>query len=89
MCPTEIYYDGAEEPYNQIAAIESRKGDESIAALKHKPVEWVKVKLNLASQEEMATAMSSLAPGQIGQRGRSRRLGLLDETDFVTTHRGS
>jgi len=30
--------------------IESRKGDESIAVLKHKPVEWVKVKLNLASQ---------------------------------------
>jgi len=85
MCPTEIYYDGAEEPYIKLLPIESRKGDESIAALKHKPVEWVKVKLNLASQEEMATAMSSLAQVKSVSVEEAGRLGLLDETDFVTT----
>src|SRR4026207_6356 len=43
MCPTEIYYDATEEPYIKLLPIESRKGDESISALKHKPVEWGKV----------------------------------------------
>jgi len=85
MCPTEIYYDGAEEPYIKLLPIESRKGDESISALKHKPVEWVKVKLNLASQEDMATAMSSLAQVKSVSVEEAGRLGLLDETDFVTT----
>jgi hypothetical protein len=85
MCPTEIFYDGAEEPYIKLLPIESRKGDDSIAVLKHKPVEWVKVKLNLASQEEMATAMSSLAQVKSVTVEEASLLGLLDEADFVTT----
>ena len=85
MCPTEIFYDGSEEPYIKLLPIESRKGDESIAALKHKPVEWVKIKLNLASQEEMATAMSSLAEVKSVTVEEAGALGLLDEADFVTT----
>jgi hypothetical protein len=85
MCPTEIFFDSAEEPYIKLLPIESRKGDESIAALKHKPVEWVKIKLNLASHEEMATAMSSLAQVKSVTVEEASLLGLLDETDFVTT----
>src|SRR5258706_2245599 len=85
MCPTEIFYDGAEEPYIKLLPIESRKTDESIAGLQHKPGEWVKIKLNLASQEEMATAMSSLAQVKSVTVEEAAALGLLDETDFVTT----
>src|SRR5258706_2941199 len=85
MCPTEIFYDGAEEPYIKLLASETREGGESIAALKHKPVEWVKIKLNLASQEEMATAMSSLAQVKSVTVEEAGALGLLDEADFVTT----
>lgn len=85
MCPTEIFYDGAEEPYIKLLPIESRKGDESIAVLKHKPVEWVKVKLNLTSQEEMSAAMSSLAQVKSVTVEEAGLLGLLDEADFVTT----
>ena len=61
MCPTEIFHDGSEEPYIKLLPIETRRGTESIAALKHKPAEWVKIKLNLASQEAVTTAVSSLA----------------------------
>ena len=85
MCPTEIFYDGSEEPYIKLLPIESRKGDESIAALKHKPVEWVKIRLNLASQEDMATAMSSLAQVKSVTVEEAGLLGLLDEADFMTT----
>ena len=85
MCPTEIFHDGAEEPYIKLLPIESRRGDESIAALKHKPVEWVKIRLNLSSQEEMAEAMSSLAEVKSVSVEEAGALGLLDESDFVTT----
>ncbi len=85
MCPTEIFYDASEESYIKLLPIESRKSDESIAALKHKPVEWVKIKLNLASQEEMTTAMSSLAQVKSVAVEEAAALGLLDESDFVTT----
>lgn len=85
MCPTEIYFDGSEEPYVKLLPIESRKGDDSIASLKHKPVEWVKIKLNLSSHEEMAKAMSSLAEVKSVSVEEAAALGLIDESDFVTT----
>jgi Dynamin family len=85
MCPTEIFFDAAEEPYIKLLPIESRKSDESIASLKHKAVEWVKIKLNLASQADMATAMSSLAQVKSVTVEEAGLLGLLDEADFVTT----
>jgi dynamin family protein len=85
MCPTEIYFDASEEPYVKLLPIESRKGDDSIASLKHKPVEWVKIRLNLDSHEEMAKAMSSLAEVKAVSVEEASSLGLLDESDFVTT----
>src|SRR5690349_10894897 len=85
MCPTEIFFDPAEEPYIKLLPIESRRGDESISGLKHKPVEWVKIRLNLNSQEEMAKAMSSLAEIKSVTVEEAGALGLLDESDFVTT----
>ena len=85
MCPTEIYYDATEEPYIKLLPIESRKSDESIAALKHQTVEWVKIRLDLSSQEEMTKAMSSLAQVKSVTVAEAGALGLLDESDFVTT----
>src|SRR5204862_77906 len=64
---------------------ESRKSDESIAALKHQTVEWVKIRLDLDSHEEMTKAMSSLAQVKSVTVEEAGALGLLDESDFVTT----
>ncbi len=85
MCPTEIFYDPSEDPYVHLLPIESRKGDDSIGALKHKPVEWVRTKLNVDSQEEMAKAMASLADVKTVSIEEADRLGLLDESEFMTT----
>ncbi|MGH8864318.1 MAG: dynamin family protein [Burkholderiales bacterium] len=85
MCPTEIYYDATEEPYIKLLPIESRKSGESIAALKHQTVEWVKITLDLSSHEEMSKAMSSLAQVKSVTVEEAGALGLLDESDFVTT----
>lgn len=85
MCPTEIFYDATEEPYVKLLPIESRKSEQSIASLKHKPVEWVKIRLNMDSQEEMSKAMSSLAEVKSVSVEEAGAMGLLDESDFVTT----
>lgn len=85
MCPTEIFYDPAEEPYVRLLPIETRKREDSIASLKQHPIEWVKIKLNLQSQEEMAKAMESLAEVKTVRVEEASDLGLIDQKDFVTT----
>ncbi len=85
MCPTEIFHDSAEDPYIRLLPIETRKSGESIASLKHKPVEWVKIRLDLKSHTEMAKAMSSLAQVKSVSMAEADALGLLDEGDFMTT----
>ena len=85
MCPTEIFYDGAEEPYIRLLPIETRRSEESIGGLKQKPIEWVRIKLNVDSQEEMADALSKLADTKTVSVQEAGTLGLLEESDFVTT----
>lgn len=85
MCPTEIFYDPSEEPYVRLLPIETRKREESIASLKQHPIEWVKIKLNLQSHEDMAKAMSSLAETKTVRVEEASALALLDQKDFVTT----
>lgn len=85
MCPTEIFHDPAEEPYIRLLPIETRKSDETIAALKHKPIEWVKVKLNLDNFEELQKALSTLAQSKSVAIEEADALGLLVEGDIFTT----
>jgi hypothetical protein len=85
MCPTEIFYDPAEEPYIRLLPIETRKREDSIGSLKQHPIEWVKIKLNLSSHEEMAKAMASLAETKQVRVEEASALALLDQKDFVTT----
>ena len=85
MCPTEIFHDPTDEPYIRLLPIETRKREDSIASLKQHPVEWVKIKLHLTSQDEMAKAMASLAETKTVRVEEASALGLLDQNDFVTT----
>jgi hypothetical protein len=85
MCPTEIFHDGAEEPYVRLLPIETRKSDETIAALKHKPIEWVKIKLPLDNFDELQKAVSTLAQSKSVAIEEADALGLLTEGDLFTT----
>jgi hypothetical protein len=85
MCPTEIFFDPADEPYIRLLPIESRAREESIASMKHKPVEWVKMRLDLNSHEDMAKAMSSLAQTKSVTVEEANRLGLMIEDDPVVS----
>jgi len=80
MCPTEIFHDAQEPPHIKLLPIETRKRNDSIAALKRSPVEWVKIRLNLDSHEEMVQAMRELAAAKTVTVQEARDLGLLEET---------
>lgn len=81
MCPTELFYDAHEAPYIRLLPIESRYRDETIFQLKRKPIEWVTMKLNLDSTEEMIEALQSLTQTKRVSKVEARTLGLWDDQD--------
>ncbi|MDB5810955.1 MAG: hypothetical protein JWN94_3077 [Betaproteobacteria bacterium] len=81
MCPTEIFYDAGEEPYMRLLPIETRSRQETVSALKRQQVEWIKVKLNVDSREEMAEAMKHLVEVKMVGVDEARALGLWDDND--------
>lgn len=85
MCPAEIFHDPGEEPYIRLLPIETRKSDQTISALKHKPVEWVKIKLDLDDFESLQKALASLAQSKSVSIEEADALGLLSEGDVFTT----
>ncbi len=85
MCPTEIFYDPAEEPYLRLLPIETRTRQESVSAMKRQPVEWIKIRLNTDSREEMAEAMRHLVEVKTVSIEAAKSLGMWDETNPMIT----
>ncbi|MBK8015997.1 MAG: dynamin family protein [Betaproteobacteria bacterium] len=85
MCPTELYHDAAEEPYIRLLPIETRARNESIISLKHRPVEWVKIRLDLQDREGMVKAFGMLAQTKSFSLEEANNLGLLSDGDLYTT----
>jgi len=85
MCPTEIFYDESEDPYVRLLPIETRNGEDGIGALKHRPIEWVQIKLEIDSQESMTEALSKLAEVKTVAIEEADAMGLLEESEFLTT----
>ena len=57
MCPTELFYDKAEnQSYIRLLPIETRLEDTSIAEHRRNPINWTTIELNTSSSEEMAEA---------------------------------
>jgi chorismate mutase len=80
MCPTELFHDPAEEPYVRLLPIESRYRSEPISQLKHMPIEWIKIRLNVNSAADMKSAMQSLAETKKIFAMEARQMGLAAET---------
>ena len=85
MCPTEIFFDAAEEPYMRLLPIETRSRQETVSALKRQPVEWIKIRLNVDSREEMTAAMQHLVEVKMVGLDEARSLGLWDDNDPMIT----
>jgi hypothetical protein len=80
MCPTEIFYDPAEPPYLRLLPIETREVDESVAVLKRKPIEWIRLALDLDDADELAATLAKVVESRVVSVEHARRLGLYDET---------
>jgi hypothetical protein len=85
MCPTEIFFDPGEEPYIRLLPIETRGRNETILACKHRPQDWVKVRLDLDNRDAIAKAFGMLAQTKNVSVDEASALGLLTEGDLYTT----
>ncbi len=85
MCPTEIYFDPNEEPYIRLLPIETRKEDVTVGMYKMQPGEWVKLRLNMTSQQDVIKAMASLAETKTVTTEQASQLGLLDPNEAYST----
>jgi len=79
MCPTEIYHDPAEPPYLRLLPIETRETDESVAVLKRKPIEWIRISLNLDDADELAATLAKVVESKRVGIDHARRLGLYND----------
>lgn len=83
MCPTEIFWDPDDEPYIRLLPIETRKGDDSIALLKHNTSAWNKLRLDTSSAEAMQEAFRALVQQKEVTQEEAKSLGLWDENDVM------
>ena len=85
MCPTEIFHDPGDAPYIRLLPIETRKRKETVSALKRESVEWIKIKLDIDSPEEMTSAMKHLVEVKAVDLDEAKSLGLWDENDPMSS----
>jgi len=78
MCPTEIFHDPTEEPYLRLLPIETRRRAETVTALKRKPIEWIKMKLDVNSDAALAQALQALVQTKAVTKDEAMALGLYD-----------
>ncbi len=83
MCPTEIFLRRDRRPFLRLLPIETRIRHETVSALKRQHVEWIKVRLNVESREEMVAAMRHLVEVKTVTVEAARTLGLWDDSDPV------
>jgi len=81
MCPTEIFHDAAKPPYLRLLPIETRETDESVAALKRKPIEWIRITLNLSDADDLATTLAKVVESKKVSIEHARRLGLYNDAN--------
>ncbi len=79
MCPTEIFHDPAEEPYLRLLPIETRETDESVAAMKRNPIEWIRISLPLDDADELAATLAKVVESKRVTIEHARRLGLYND----------
>ncbi len=81
MCPTEIFHDPAERPYLRLLPIETRETDDTVSALKRRPIEWIQVNLDMDDSDRLAQALAKVVESKPVPVERARELGLYDEAD--------
>ncbi|WP_018507124.1 dynamin family protein [Thiobacillus thioparus] len=60
MCPTELFANADELPSLSLLPIETRRRSESLARLKHMPIEWCRVLLDPADPRQLQESLKKL-----------------------------
>ena len=76
MCPTELFHNPHDEPYVKVLPIETRRRNETIAAIRHNSVEWIKIRLHTGSETALAEALRVLVQTKTVTRSEAASLGL-------------
>ncbi|MHB1215503.1 MAG: dynamin family protein [Thiobacillus sp.] len=86
MCPTELFASADEPPSLRLLPVETRRRDESLARLKHMPIEWCRVLLDLADPRQLQDSLKKLTETKSMAAADAIELGLWDGEDPSERH---
>ncbi len=86
MCPTELYASADEPPSLRLLPIETRRRDESLARLKHMPIEWCRVLLDPTDPRQLQESLKKLTETKSMAAVDAIELGLWDSEDPSDRH---
>ena len=86
MCPTELFYNADEAPSLSLLPIETRRRDESLARLKHMPIEWSRITLDPANPRQLQASLNKLTETRLIEAPDAIELGLWDSEDPGESH---
>jgi len=82
MCPTEIFWDGQEEPYIKLLPISTRKQSDSLSYFKSTPNLWTKLRLDVNSADALKEAFRMLVQQKEVSLEEAKELGLWNAADI-------
>jgi hypothetical protein len=86
MCPTELFSDSDERPCLWLLPIETRRREESLARLKHMPIEWCRVALDPADPRQLQDSLKKLTETRSLPAVEAIELGLWHGEDDSERH---
>ncbi|KAB2325548.1 hypothetical protein F8A86_00585 [Betaproteobacteria bacterium SCN1] len=86
MCPTELYSEADAPPTLALLPIETRARGDSLARLKHMPVEWVRIALDPADPRQLAGSLKKLTETRSMPAVEAIELGLWNGEDETLRH---
>ena len=81
MCPTELFSEPDSAPSLMLLPIETRRREESLARLKHMPIEWCRVALDPDDPEQLRESLRKLTETRFMAVDDACALGLFDPED--------
>ncbi|MBU1394662.1 MAG: dynamin family protein [Gammaproteobacteria bacterium] len=86
MCPTELYASADEPPSLRLLPIETRRRSESLARLKHMPIEWCRVLLDPIDPRQLQESLKKLTETKSMAAADAIEMGLWDSEDPGERH---
>jgi len=86
MCPTELFSTPGEAPSLCLLPIETRRRSESLARLKHMPIEWCRVLLDPTDPRQLQESLKKLTETRLMPAVDAIELGLWSSEDASERH---